>query len=92
MDKWFGWVTDQQGYVIHFVSPTSQAWAKRKTHSFFTDNHGEAWWCNVGYALRTRLYGASIEDKRFSKLSAVDKVELQKLLDMGMNVSEWVAI
>lgn len=92
MDKWIGWVTDSEGFVIHFVSPTSQAWAKRKTHQVFTDNHGECWWSNLGYALRTSLNGCTIENQKFSKLSAGHKEELNKLLVMGLDVSPWVAI
>ena len=92
MDKWIGWVTDSEGFVIHFVAPTSQAWAKRKAQSLFTDNHGECWWSNIGYALRTSLYGFTIEDRKFSKLSANDRQNLHKILDMALGLSPRVAI
>lgn len=92
MDKWIGWVTDSEGFVIHFVAPTSQAWAKRKTESVFTDKHGECWWSHLGYALRTSLYGFTIEDRKFSKLSAGHKAELNDILAMSSSVSPCVAI
>jgi hypothetical protein len=86
MDKWIGWVTDSEGYVVHFVSPTSKGSAERKTKAVIIDNHGERWWSNLGYALRTTLNGRSIEERWFSKLSDVDKQSLHKLLEMGLGI------
>jgi len=81
-DKWIGWVTDKQGYMVSFVPPTTQGWAKRKAQSFFTVDHGEVTWSNVGYALRTALQSRDINDDWFRKLPAGDKQKLQELLEV----------
>jgi len=86
MNKWIGWVTDSQGYMVFFVPPTTQPWAKRKVHGFFTENHKEATYINVGYALRTVLHSRNIDDDWFRKLLAGDKQKLQELLEMGLNM------
>ena len=81
--KWVGWVSDRRGYMVRFVAPTSRSWARRKTEAMFANDLTEASWTNVGYALRTSLYGRDINDEWFRMLPAKDKQNLQTILEMG---------
>ena len=86
-DKWVAWIIDNSGYVIHFIPPTSQSWAKRKINALFTHEHSEARWTNAEYVLRTEFFGSNVNEPRFFKLSHKEKLELHKFIQNNSQTS-----
>jgi hypothetical protein len=73
-NKWIGWVEDHNGYMIHFVAPTSKAWAKRKAREMCEALKTPASysWVQLNYAVRNKLSGCGRGDKWFARLNEVD--------------------
>lgn len=82
MNKWIGWVEDNQGYMVRFIGPTSQAWAKRKSReaSEILGARGYSW-SELNYAVRNELYNRLPTDPWFSRLNGED-------LNLLINVME----
>ena len=89
MDKWIGWVTDSEGYLIRFYGPGAQYNVQRKVLAVFDESLGserlKASTSQVGYALRPELgkfRGRSVNDKMFKRLPREDIRVLEAVLNL----------
>lgn len=80
MNKWIGWVEDNQGYMVRFIGPTSRAWANRKAKAACEAITTPASWTpaswtasEVDYAMRNRFAGHTITDRWFRRLNGEDR-------------------
>jgi hypothetical protein len=88
MDKWIGWVTDSEGYLIRFYGPGAQYNVQRKVLAVFNSSQTSvesSCTSQVGYALRPELgkfRGRSVNDKMFKRLPSEDIRVLEAVLNL----------
>jgi hypothetical protein len=86
MDKWIGWVTDSEGYLIRFYGPGAQYNVQRKVLAGAgARRRCESSTSQVGYALRPELgkfRARSVNDKMFKRLPSEDIRVLEAVLNL----------
>ncbi len=88
MDKWIGWITDREGYIVSFFGPGARLGIERKL-AFEFDHVGALGTCatssQIGYALRPmfgKFRGSKLTDKLFCRMPERDKKVLEAVLNL----------